>query len=57
METLVEHQISVAGTDIGFTSFEGINPGHARLARYPVKVDGDEVYIDPDGDTPKVAHS
>ncbi|WP_177226189.1 hypothetical protein [Saccharopolyspora shandongensis] len=56
METLVEHQISVAGTDIGFTSFEGINPGHARLARYPVKVDGDEVYIDPDGDTPKVAH-
>ncbi|MEV0054564.1 Rieske 2Fe-2S domain-containing protein [Saccharopolyspora shandongensis] len=39
------------------TSCEGINPGHARLARYPVKVDGDEVYIDPDGDTPKVAHS
>ncbi|MBB3664487.1 toluene monooxygenase system ferredoxin subunit [Prauserella sediminis] len=39
------------------TTCEGINPDHARLARYPVKLDGDDVYIDPDGDTPKVAHS
>jgi toluene monooxygenase system ferredoxin subunit len=23
----------------------------------PVKVDGDDVYVDPDGDTPKYAHS
>src|SRR5262245_58232847 len=35
----------------------GINPAHAELARYPVKVDGDDVYVDPDGDTPKTAHS
>ncbi|WP_377645392.1 Rieske 2Fe-2S domain-containing protein [Oryzobacter terrae] len=35
----------------------GINPGHARLARYPVKLDGDSVYVDPEGDTPKIAHS
>lgn len=39
------------------TSCEGINPSHARLARYPVKIEDDEVYIDPDGDTPKIAHS
>ncbi|WP_214368413.1 Rieske 2Fe-2S domain-containing protein [Pseudonocardia sp. H11422] len=35
----------------------GINPGHATLARYPVKVDGDDIYVDPDGDTPKTARS
>jgi toluene monooxygenase system ferredoxin subunit len=35
----------------------GINPTHARLASYPVKLDGDDVYVDPDGDTPKYAHS
>ncbi|QJY49358.1 Rieske 2Fe-2S domain-containing protein [Pseudonocardia broussonetiae] len=39
------------------TTCTGINPGHAELARYPVRLDGDDVYIDPDGDTPKVAHS
>lgn len=36
---------------------KGINPSHAELARYPVKVEDDEVYVDPAGDTPKVAHS
>jgi toluene monooxygenase system ferredoxin subunit len=36
---------------------KGINPGHAELARYPVKLDGEDIYIDPAGDTPKVAHS
>lgn len=35
----------------------GINPGHAELARYPVKIDGDDVYVDPDGDTPRIVHS
>ncbi|SNR75512.1 toluene 4-monooxygenase protein C [Haloechinothrix alba] len=38
-------------------SCKGINPSHSELARYPVKVEGDEVYVDPDGDTPKSAHS
>ena len=36
---------------------QGINPTHATLASYPVKLDGDDVYVDPDGDTPKYAHS
>ncbi|MGD9526352.1 Rieske 2Fe-2S domain-containing protein [Pseudonocardia sp.] len=35
----------------------GLNPAHSALARYPVKVDGDDVYVDPDGDSPKIAHS
>ncbi|GAA3250985.1 Rieske 2Fe-2S domain-containing protein [Pseudonocardia petroleophila] len=39
------------------TTCKGINPGHSELARYPVKLDGDDIYIDPDGDTPKIAHS
>ena len=36
---------------------QGINPTHSTLASYPVKLDGDDVYVDPDGDTPKYAHS
>ncbi|GAB3854407.1 hypothetical protein GCM10028801_08480 [Nocardioides maradonensis] len=36
---------------------KGINPGHTEIARYPVRVDGDDVYVDPDGDTPRIAHS
>jgi len=36
---------------------QGVNPTHARLASYPVKLDGDDVYVDPDGDTPKYARS
>jgi toluene monooxygenase system ferredoxin subunit len=36
---------------------QGINPKHPTLANYPVKIDGDDIYVDPDGDTPKYAHS
>ncbi len=39
------------------TTCKGINPGHAELARYPVRIDGESIYVDPDGDRPKVAHS
>ncbi|MEQ8348365.1 MAG: Rieske 2Fe-2S domain-containing protein [Sneathiellaceae bacterium] len=33
----------------------GVNPGHAEIAKYPVKVDGDDVYVDTDGIQPKFA--
>jgi toluene monooxygenase system ferredoxin subunit len=36
---------------------KGINPTHPTLANYPVKIDGDDIYVDPDGDTPKYARS
>lgn len=36
---------------------KGINPGHAELAKFPVKVDGDDIFVDPDGDTARIAHS
>jgi len=36
---------------------QGINPKHATIASYPVKLDGDDIYVDPDGDTPKFARS
>jgi toluene monooxygenase system ferredoxin subunit len=36
---------------------QGINPKHSTLANYPVKIDGDDIYVDPDGDTPKFARS
>ena len=35
----------------------GINPSHAELANYPVKIDGDDIYVDPHGDIARVAHS
>ncbi|WP_409332315.1 Rieske 2Fe-2S domain-containing protein [Trujillonella humicola] len=38
------------------TTCKGINPTHAELARYPVKVEDDVVYVDPHGDTPRHAH-
>lgn len=34
---------------------KGINPGHAAVAKYPVKVDGDDVYVDVEGVTPMFA--
>lgn len=36
---------------------KGINPGHAELARFPVKVEGEDIFVDPTADTPKTAHS
>jgi len=39
------------------TTCKGINPGHAELARFPVRVDGDDIYVDPAGDVPRFAHS
>ena len=34
---------------------KGINPNHAELARYPVRLEGESIYVDPTGDRPKVA--
>ncbi len=39
------------------TTCKGINPTHAELARYPVKVEGESIYVDPEGDRAKVSHS
>jgi toluene monooxygenase system ferredoxin subunit len=36
---------------------EGLNPGDCRLAQYPVKTKGDELYVDVDGVAPLFAHS
>lgn len=39
------------------TTCSGINPEHAELACFPVKVEDDVVYVDPTGDTPRRSHS
>lgn len=32
---------------------KGVNPGHAEIAKYPVKVEGEDIYVDVDGIEPK----
>ncbi|MBI05544.1 MAG: 2Fe-2S ferredoxin [Rhodospirillaceae bacterium] len=39
------------------TSGRGINPDHAELAKYPVKVEGDDVLVDVAGIKAKFAHA
>jgi len=34
---------------------KGVNPEHAELALYPLKVEGDDVYVDVTGIEPKFA--
>jgi toluene monooxygenase system ferredoxin subunit len=35
----------------------GINPGDCKLAQYPVKVDGNDLYVAVEGVTPFFAHT
>lgn len=39
------------------TTGKGVNPFHAEIALYPVRVEGDEVHVDTEGIDPKFAHS
>lgn len=34
---------------------EGVNPAGCQLAEYPIKLDGDDVYVDTDGISPRFA--
>lgn len=36
---------------------KGVNPTHAELAQYPVKIHDGTVYVETDGIEPKFAHS
>ena len=35
------------------SSGEGINPTHAEVAKYPVRVDGEDIFVDTKGIEPK----
>ncbi|MBL8492003.1 MAG: Rieske 2Fe-2S domain-containing protein [Rhodocyclaceae bacterium] len=39
------------------SSGEGINPGNCKLARYPVKLEGDAILVDTEGVQPLFAHA
>lgn len=39
------------------TTGEGINPGDCKLARYPLKVEGDDVLVDVEDVVPLFSHS
>jgi len=38
-------------------SGKGINPGDCALAEYPVKIEGDDVFVNTDGVKPYFAHT
>lgn len=39
------------------SSGKGINPGDCALAQYPVRIDGNEVFVDAEGIKPLFAHT
>ena len=43
--------------EFDLNTYKGVNPTHAQLACYPVKIEGDDIYVDVEGDSPKFAHS
>jgi toluene monooxygenase system ferredoxin subunit len=38
-------------------SGKGVNPSDCALAQYPVKVDGEDIYVDVEGIEPLFAHT
>ncbi len=36
---------------------KGVNPGHAEVAKYPVKVEGEDVFVDTEGVEPKFSQA
>ncbi len=39
------------------TTGKGVNPDHAEIAQYPVRVEDDDVYVDVDGVEPKFSRA
>lgn len=39
------------------TTGKGLNPAHAELAIYPIRIEGDDVFVKVEGVEPKYAHS